>query len=201
MSFRIGPASAAFPQRSCAVARNLVFSNCFMTQTKSDRQNSKPRQGVPLSYEDYLEAVFALEQVHDGGARVGEVAQALGVHKSTVTATLKMLDGRGLLAVERYGSARLTPAGRRIAERTAARHALIRGFLSQMLLLDEATADTNACRMEHVLDASVIERLETVARLTAEMPRVPARWRRTLGRYVAQRQEQPGPVAGEAVQP
>lgn len=170
-----------------------------MNQTKFDHQNSKPRLEVSLSYEDYLEAIFALEQVRDGGARVGEVAQALGVHKSTVTTMLQMLDGRGLLAVERYGSARLTDAGRRIAKRTAARHALIRAFLSQMLLLDEETADANACRMEHILDTAVIERLETVARFTAETPHVPAHWRRTLGRYLEQ-QENPGPTTGEAEQ-
>ncbi len=170
-----------------------------MTQTKFEDSNNKGHHGRALSFEDYLETVFVLEGLHDGGARVGEVAQALGVHKSTVTATLKMLDGRGLLAVERYGSARLTEAGRRIAQRTASRHALIRGFLSQMLLLDEETADTNACRMEHILDAAVIARLEAVARFTAERPRVPAGWRRTFGKFMAQQERD---LSGEeGVQP
>ncbi len=137
-----------------------------------------------LSFEDYLETLLRLQE-RQGMARVGELAAALGVHKSTVTATLKALAGRGLVTHTRYAAAQLTADGAAIAARTTARHTLIRDYLTRMLLLDPSAADANACRMEHILDAAVIARLEAVARFAAARPRAAANWQRAFDAYLA----------------
>jgi len=147
-------------------------------------------RSLPLSFEDYLETLLRLQETQ-GMARVGELAAALGVHKSTVTATLKALAARGLVEHTRYASARLTAAGAALAAQTTARHALIRDYLARMLLLDPADADANACRMEHILDAAVIARLETVARFAVARPRISTNWRRAFAAFLAGPDGQP----------
>ena len=151
----------------------------------------------PLSFEDYLETLLRLQE-RQGAARVGELATALGVHKSTVTATLKTLANRGLVEHTRYGAARLTEAGTAIAARTTARHALIRDYLTRMLLLDPVTADANACRMEHILDAATISRLEMAVRFDATRPRAAADWRRDFEAFLATPADAPSAAPGEA---
>ena len=50
------------------------------------------------------------------------------------------------------------------------RHEIIRGFFIQVLALDEKLADANACRMEHVLDPEVLERLAAFANFVSGCP-------------------------------
>jgi DtxR family Mn-dependent transcriptional regulator len=155
-----------------------------MNKTKLCHQNTKRAAGTSRSLEDYLEALLRLEQAH-GGARVGQLAGALGLHKSTVTTTLKQLAARGLVTHVRYAAARVTPAGAAIATRIDTRHRLIREFLQDMLLVDETAADATACRMEHILAPEVLARINALARFRAAHPRATTAWRRAFGRFVA----------------
>ncbi|MFW6107915.1 MAG: metal-dependent transcriptional regulator [bacterium] len=135
----------------------------------------------PLSaaLEDYLEAIAGLT-AQDGGARVRDIARALSVHKSTVTAALKSLAEKKLVHYAPYERARLTRRGRRIAREVRRRHRLIRRFLVDVLCLDEEAADENACRMEHVVDADVLRRLAALGAVIADEPPAGAPWCETL---------------------
>ena len=124
---------------------------------------------ISTTLEDYLEVIVWL--VADKGvARVRDIAAALSVHKSTVTSALKSLSEKGLVNYSAYEAATLTPRGRTIAEDVARRHAIGREFFVQVLALDHELADANACRMEHVLDAEVLDRLACFARFVKECP-------------------------------
>ena len=166
-----------------------------MDKTKLPPSNKSAVTQAPRSFEDYLEALLRLQEAQ-GVARVSELAAALGVHKSTVTATLKMLAARGLVVHSRYSSARLTPEGAAAAARVGARHVLIRGYLSRMLLVDPEVADANACRMEHILDAAVIARLEDAARFAVARPRAVANWRRDFRAFMARSRRRAARGAG-----
>ena len=72
---------------------------------------------VSHSMAHYLQAVASLK-TDKGFARVGDIAERLGVSKSGVTSMMRSLQGRGLVAHERYGCVELTDSGRRLAERT-----------------------------------------------------------------------------------
>ena len=118
---------------------------------------------ISPALENYLETILGL--VHaNGAARARDIADALAVHKSTVTAALRSLAAKGLVNYSPYESVTLTPGGRRIAAKVARSHGGIRRFLIEVLLLDERTADRNACRMEHVMDRQVTDRLDQFAR-------------------------------------
>ncbi len=134
-------------------------------------------QSLALSatQENYLEAIARLA-AEKGAARARDIAEALSVHKSTVTAALRSLADRGLINYAPYAVATLTPKGRRIAQRIVRRHEVIRSFLTDVLLIDERIADANACRMEHVLDKQVLERLRLFADFVKECPRTGPDW-------------------------
>ncbi|MBN2452277.1 MAG: metal-dependent transcriptional regulator [Lentisphaeria bacterium] len=123
--------------------------------------------GVTKVQEDYLEAIAELSA--DGsGARVGAIARRVGVHKSTVTAALRVLSAKGLVAHEPYGTATLLPAGRRLAGEVCRSHRVLRRFLRDILGLDSAVADANACRLEHAIDRSSLDRLLLFVDFTQE---------------------------------
>ena len=118
---------------------------------------------VSSTLEDYLEAILSLTE-EKGAARVRDIAAMLSVHKSTVTAALRALAERGMVHYAPYETTTLTPPGRQIAEEITHDHAVIRSFLKDILLVAEEAAERNACRMEHVMDQDVMDRLVVFAR-------------------------------------
>jgi len=134
---------------------------------------------VSDTLEDYLEAISRLI-AEKGVARVRDIAKALSVHKSTVSSALKSLSEKGLVNHSPYELITLTPRGRNMAEEVVRKHKLISRFLEEVLLVEESMAEANACRMEHVLDKEVMERLQLFAKFVKECPRAGEDW---LGRF------------------
>jgi DtxR family Mn-dependent transcriptional regulator len=91
--------------------------------------------------------------------RISDIAQRLGVRLPSVVAMLKGLAAKGLVKHERYGLVELTEAGRGEAREVLARHKAIYRFLNGFLGVNEATAETDACRIEHVLSPDTVKRL------------------------------------------
>jgi DtxR family Mn-dependent transcriptional regulator len=117
---------------------------------------------ISATLEDYLEAILDLER-EDRAPRVRDIASALSVHKSTVTAALKTLSEKKLINYSPYEITSLTAEGRRIAEGVSENHRIIRRFLTDVLKVDADTAEENACRMEHVINEEVLERFAAFA--------------------------------------
>lgn len=127
------------------------------------------------SLEDYLEAVLLLVR-RDRVARVRDIAKALGVGMPSVTTALKALAQRGLVNYDPYQVITLTEGGRQAAEGVSQRHEVLRRFLVEVLGLDEATAQANACRMEHAVDEQVLDRMRRFADFIRRCPRAGRDW-------------------------
>ncbi|GAB6095752.1 metal-dependent transcriptional regulator [Desulfatiferula olefinivorans] len=108
--------------------------------------------------EDYLEVILELEKTKKV-ARGKEIAQKLNIQPGSVTGALKTLDKKGLINWEKYGFITLTEKGLSIAETITRRHTVIKNFLVNVLQVDKQTADTTACRMEHAIDDTTMDRL------------------------------------------
>jgi DtxR family Mn-dependent transcriptional regulator len=113
----------------------------------------------------YLQTVASLES-GKGVARVADIADRLGVSRSGVTSMLRSLAARGYVDHERYGHVELTDAGRRLAERTESARRLLSVFLADVLGVPEATAEEDACMIEHLVSPEVMLEL---LRLTSFM--------------------------------
>jgi DtxR family Mn-dependent transcriptional regulator len=127
------------------------------------------------SMEDYLEAILWLVR-RDKVARVRDIAAHLGVAMPSVTAALKALSHRGLVNYDPYQFVTLTPSGSALAEQVSQRHSDISEFLVNVLGLDPAAAQANACRMEHVVDETVLARLRKFAEFASRRCEMGENW-------------------------
>ena len=97
--------------------------------------------------EDYLETMLMMQQQH-GYIRSIDVAEHLGVTKPSVTYATKRLRENGYITMDKDGLITLTDTGMTIAESMLDRHHTLTRFL-MALGVDAATAEADACKMEH----------------------------------------------------
>ena len=142
------------------------------TSELSDRTAlSAESEVLSASQEDYLEAILKLER-SSRVARVSEIAVQLHVSRPSVTGALKSLVGRGLVSHARYGHATLTKEGEKIAREVERRHVAIRGFLIDVLGIEDRQAEVTACRLEHVLEPDVLAHFVSYAEGLARTQRM-----------------------------
>ena len=111
---------------------------------------------LSASQEDYLEAIFEIEQ-RKRAVRVKDVASQLGVTMPSVNGALKNLEAKGLIEHEKYEYIELTASGELKASQIASRHRLLFAFLHDILGVEEKTAQDEACRIEHILSSSTVD--------------------------------------------
>lgn len=138
------------------------------------------QQGLTESLEDYLETILLLTREHTV-ARSRDIAARLGVQRSSVTGALHALADRKLIHYEPYGYVTLTEEGSRQAERVQRRHEVLRDFLIKVLSIEEDEADSTACRMEHAVSKTVVDRLVAFAEFVETCPDAGAEWVRGFG--------------------
>lgn len=108
--------------------------------------------------QDLLEAIYEMEMLN-GKARLTDVAAKLDFSKSRANQEVKKLKNMGLVMEEKYGPLQLTSLGKFEAERVVFTHQLIKTFLIEILKLDEAIAEKDACAIEHVISEETIQAL------------------------------------------
>ena len=144
-----------------------------------------PAEKLSRRLEDYLEAVLMLSE-QDGVARVSDIAERTEVSKSTVTAALKSLSQAGFVNHDPYQFVTLTKRGQVAARRIRGRHEALVQFMVDVLDLDIERAEANACRMEHVVDDEVLNRLDLLAEVIQQYSFEKAEW---LERFSAYRKQ------------
>ena len=110
------------------------------------------------SLEDYLEAVYNLCRKEDH-AHVTDIAAKLSLSKPSVHRAMTQLREAGMIRQEPYGQVTLTGEGAERAASIARRHGLVKRFLHEVLGLDEALADDEACKVEHAISRETADRL------------------------------------------
>lgn len=126
--------------------------------------------GITSSMEDYLEAISI---AYDGekGARVTDIKILMNVKTPSVSGALKSLEARDLITHEKYGRVKLTKEGQAIAREVKKRHYIISEFLRDIVGVRPATAEIDACKIEHVLSKETFLKLmEFVNNHTKQKP-------------------------------
>jgi DtxR family Mn-dependent transcriptional regulator len=106
----------------------------------------------------YVKTILVLEREFDP-VRVSQIAKARGVSAASVTEAIRTLQDKGLIDHKAYGGVRLTAQGRRMARTIVGRFNVLFRFLNEMVGMSEATADKEACELEHVVSHESVERL------------------------------------------
>ena len=117
-----------------------------------------PNMLLSSTIEDYLKAIFVLENLKKY-VRVRDIAQNMNVRLPTVTSMVNNLVERNLVKHEKYEHVELTDEGQRIAKDIFCRHSTLKNFLTEILRIDEETAEKDACKMEHAISPITLDRL------------------------------------------
>jgi len=113
---------------------------------------------ITSKIEDYLETIFRLSQEMDT-VGVSDVAKARGVSVPTARTAVNRLQEYGFVHQKHYGKIILHDEGLKKGEEIFHVHKTLRRFLRDILLVDQETAEQEACRMEHGLSRETLERL------------------------------------------
>lgn len=110
------------------------------------------------SLENYLKMILNIQQ---GGqaVRTTDLAEKLSIAKSSVNQAVGALKKQGLVKHERYGTIELTESGMEAAEGIVKRHDMLLKFMIDVLGVDHAVAENDACQMEHAVSPATIEKL------------------------------------------
>lgn len=113
---------------------------------------------VTSSMEDYLEAI-SIACEGEKGARVTDIKILMNVKTPSVSGALKALEARGLITHEKYGRVQLSKEGQAIAREVKKKHSVISEFLRDIVGVRPATAEIDACKIEHVLSKETFVKL------------------------------------------
>lgn len=137
---------------------------------------------LSASLEDYLEAVLAVI-LEKKAVRAKDIADRLGVSRSSVTGALQALAAKGYINYAPYDVITLTAEGERLAGNILGKHNILKKFFSKMLLIDPTEAEETACKMEHAMSEAVIERLDLFLRFVMETVKDESEWAEKFAQY------------------
>jgi DtxR family transcriptional regulator, Mn-dependent transcriptional regulator len=121
------------------------------------------------SLEDYLEAMIELYK-SEGKIRITDISHKLHVEKSSVNSAIKKLQNLNLVTHEKYGDVHLTKRGEEEASKIKHMHMTLFKFLNEFLVLNPDDAETDACKIEHVISKKTFERLSKFVEYINESP-------------------------------
>jgi Mn-dependent DtxR family transcriptional regulator len=104
--------------------------------------------------EDYLKRIYHLSG-HDVErlVHVSELASRMGVSKACASRATNTLSEKGLIQKSKYQGVTLTQEGEKQAAVLFRRHDTLRRFFNEILRVDPAIAEKDACKIEHSISA------------------------------------------------
>jgi DtxR family transcriptional regulator, Mn-dependent transcriptional regulator len=101
------------------------------------------------SVEDYLKAIYKLENEKEGGVSTSRLAEEMGVASASVTNMVKRLSELGLVHYESYYGSKLTDSGEKIALEIIRHHRLLELYLKEMMGYSWDEVHDEAEKLEH----------------------------------------------------
>jgi len=108
----------------------------------------------------YLKAIYLVQEQEDGPASTGDVADMLEVSPASANEMIGKLEEQDLLEHEKYKGVDLTDEGIHRAREALQNYCIIERFLLEVLEVEEFRGE--AKQLEGVIDETVAERLDTI---------------------------------------
>ena len=118
--------------------------------------------------DQYLKAIYLVQDREDGPASTGAVAEMLDVSPASANEMIGKLEDQGLAEHEKYEGVSLTDDGIRRARDALQNYCIIERFLLEVLEVEEFRAE--ARQLESVIDETVAERLDTIINREPQCP-------------------------------
>ena len=110
--------------------------------------------------DQYLKAIYLIQETENGPASTGDVAEMLDVSPASANEMIGKLEERGLAEHEKYKGVSLTDEGIVRAGDALQNYCIIERFLVEVLEVEEFRAE--ARQLESVIDETVADRLDTI---------------------------------------
>ena len=115
-------------------------------------------ENLSASLEDYLEIICNLI-ADNGGVKAVEIAKKFNISRASVSEALSKLAEKELIIYEGHKGIRITEKGLEQAKKVIHRHNTLTDFFENTLGIDKEAAESNACKIEHVISDDVFDRL------------------------------------------
>ena len=117
-----------------------------------------PEEGYSKANEDFLKAVYLLQQDQDR-VQTSVLAEALNISAPSTTEMAKKLAKANLVIHEPYRGVRLTESGERVALEIVRHHRLLELFLVQTLGYSWDEVHEEAEQLEHAVSDRLMQRI------------------------------------------
>ena len=114
---------------------------------------------LSATMEDYLKAIYYLQEETDRRVRTSTLAGQMDVEQSTVTSMMKKLSERDFVHYEPYKGVELTDTGIPIALEIIRHHRLLERYLTEHLEYDWSEVHDEADRLEHHISDQFADRI------------------------------------------
>ena len=108
----------------------------------------------------YLKAIYLVQEIEDGPASTGAIAERLDVSPASANEMVGKLEQQELCQHEKYEGVELTDEGIVQARDALQNYCIIERFLIEVLDVEEFRGE--AKQLEPVIDETVAERLDTI---------------------------------------
>jgi len=118
--------------------------------------------------DQYLKMIYLVQELEDGPASTGAVADMLDVSPASVNEMIGKLEDEQLCSHEKYKGVDLTEEGIIRARDALQHYCIIERFLVEVLEVDDFREE--ARQLEPVIDETVAERLDTIIDRAPQCP-------------------------------
>jgi len=118
--------------------------------------------------DQYLKAIYLIQEMEDGPAATGALAEMLDVSPASANEMIGKLEARDLADHEKYKGVRLTEEGIVRARDALQTYCIIERFLANVLDVEDFRSE--ARELEAVIDDTVAERLDTIINRNPNCP-------------------------------
>lgn len=114
---------------------------------------------ITKGLEDYLELIY--NTIADGREiKAIDIANAFNISRPSVSEALIRLADSDLIVYEGRKGIKITEKGAAAAKKIIDKHSTLFAFFYEVLGVSFDKADVNACKIEHVIDDEVIEKIK-----------------------------------------
>lgn len=114
---------------------------------------------ISSSLEEYLKTIYILKNTK-GQVRVTDISKKLRCSKPSVNRAINCLKNEGLILYEAYGDIKITEEGTKLAKSIMKRFDILKLFLTEILDVDEKTAEREATAMKHSISEGTASKVE-----------------------------------------
>lgn len=118
--------------------------------------------------DQYLKVIYLVQQVEDGPASTGRVADMLDVSPASANEMIGKLQDQGFADHEKYKGVSLTEGGIVRAREALQTYCIIERFLIEVLEVEGFREEAKT--LETVIDSTVAERLDTIIDRESQCP-------------------------------